>query len=143
MNTTLINIALSQIGIKEIAGRKDNPEVLKYFDELGFDGAKLKDETAWCSAFVNWVAKKSGVEFTGKLTARSWLKAGEKVAKPKIGDIVVFWRESPRSWKGHVGFFIRETKDWIYVLGGNQADQVKISAYRKNRLLQYRRISKV
>jgi hypothetical protein len=56
------------------------------------------------------------------------------------GDIVVFWRESIKSWKGHVGFYIREKDGWIYTLGGNQANQVKISAYPKSRVLSYRRL---
>ncbi len=140
MNSDIINIALSQIGIKEISGKKDNPEVLKYFNEIGFDGAVLKDETAWCSAFANWVAKQANLERSEKLNARSWLKVGREVTTPEKGDIVVFWRESPKSWKGHVAFFIRETKNWIYVLGGNQNNQVKISAYPKSRLLSYRRL---
>lgn len=138
----LIKTALSQYGIKEIAGKEDNPEVLKYFDEIGYDGAKLKDETAWCSAFVNWCAKTVNLPYSGKLTARSWLKVGKQVQEPELGDVVVFWRESPRSWKGHVGFFIRKTKNWIYVLGGNQNNQVKVSAYPKKRFLQYRRLIK-
>ncbi|MFL0067761.1 TIGR02594 family protein [Tenacibaculum maritimum] len=131
---------MTQVGVKEIVGRKDNPQVLKYFDEIGYDGVKLKDETAWCSAFANWVCKKVGLPYTGKLNARSWLKVGRRVSEPKLGDIVVFWRESRSSWKGHVAFFVRETKNWVYVLGGNQNNQVKISAYPKNRLLQYRRL---
>ncbi len=135
-----ILLALSQIGIKEIAGKTDNPEVLKYFDEIGYSGAKLHDETSWCSAFVNWVCKKSGLPYSGKLTARSWLKVGRKVTQPQMGDVVVFWRESPKSWKGHTAFFIRETANWVYVLGGNQNNQVKISAYPKYRLLEYRRL---
>ncbi|TDQ27617.1 TIGR02594 family protein [Tenacibaculum caenipelagi] len=138
----LIEIALSQIGIKEIVGRQDNPEVLKYFNEIGYDGSKLKDETAWCSAFANWVCKKAGLPYTCKLNARSWLKVGCKTDTPRIGDIVVLWREKPDSWKGHVGFFIREDVDYIYVLGGNQSNQVKISAYSKYKLLEYRRLVK-
>jgi len=138
-----ILLALSQIGQKEIVGKGDNLQILDYFNEIGFDGSKLKDETAWCSAFVNWVCKKSGLEFTGKLNARSWLGVGHKrLGKPQIGDIAVFWRESPKSWKGHVGFFIRESKYYVYVLGGNQSNQVKISAYRKSRLLEYRKLDK-
>lgn len=136
----MINIALSQFGIREIVGKKDNPEVLKYFNEIGFNGSKLKDETSWCSAFINWCAKKSNLPYSGKLTARSWLKIGMQVKKPQIGDVVVFWRESRQSWKGHVALFIRETDIYIYVLGGNQNNQVKISAYPKYKLLQYRRI---
>lgn len=137
-----LDLALSQVGIGEIEGVKDNPEILKYFNVLGFDGAKLKDETAWCSAYVNWVMKESCLDHTGKLNARSWLKIGEEITEPKIGDIVVFWRESESSWKGHVGFFISEVGDWIYCLGGNQGNSVNISRYPKRRLLGYRRITK-
>ena len=140
MNSEIISIALDEIGIKEVAGKKDNPEVLKYFNDIGFDGAKLKDETAWCSAFVNWVAQEANLNGTGKLNARSWLNVGTEVTIPEKGDVVVFWREKKQSWKGHVAFFIRETESFIYVLGGNQNNQVKISAYPKNRLLGYRRL---
>lgn len=133
-------IALSQARQQEVKGGQDNPEILKYFDALGFDGKKLKDETSWCAAFANWVLKEAGLKYQKTLNARSFLKIGEKVENPEMGDLVVFWRESPSSWKGHVAFYIREDSTWIYCLGGNQSDQVKISAYRKNRLLEYRRI---
>lgn len=135
-----IEKALSQIGIKEIVGMHHNPEVLKYFKEIGHSWVK-DDETAWCSAFANWICKKAGLPYTGKLNARSWLEIGQRVSEPKLGDVVVFWRDNPSSWKGHVAFFVRETKNWVYVLGGNQKNQVKISAYPKRRLLQYRRLT--
>lgn len=138
MRTKVIDIALDEIGVKEIVGKSHNPTVLNYFAEIGHDWVK-DDETAWCSAFANYVHHKAGIEKSGKLNARSWLNVGVKTNTPEKGDIVVFWRESPNSWKGHVAFFIRETKHWIYVLGGNQNNEVKISAYRKNRLLEYRR----
>jgi len=143
MENTLINIALSQVGVSEFVGNIDNPQILKYFDETGYNGSKLKDETAWCSAFINWCALKSGFEKTGKLTARSWMKIGEERTIPTLGDIVVFWRESPKSWKGHVGIFIRATKNWVYVLGGNQNNRVKISAYPRNRVLGYRKLQTI
>ena len=135
----LLNTALSQYGIKEIVGKKHNPEVLKYFSEIGHSWVK-DDETAWCSAFVNWCALKSDKPFSGKLNARSWLNVGEGVEVPEIGDVVVLWRESPGSWKGHVGFFIRATEKYLYVLGGNQSNSVCIRAYPKSQLLEYRRL---
>ncbi|WP_366915877.1 TIGR02594 family protein [uncultured Psychroserpens sp.] len=137
----MITKALSEYGVKETVGSKDNLRILKYFNEIGFDGSKLKDETAWCSAFTNWVAKTSGYEYSGKLTARSWLRIGTSTATPNVGDIVVFWRESPKSWKGHVGFFIKATKSYVYVLGGNQRNMVCIKAYPKHRVLDYRQLA--
>ncbi len=140
MISKFLEVAFSQYGITEVAGNKDNPEVLKYFDEIGFNGSALKDETSWCSAFVNFCAKKAGLPFSGELTARSWLGVGQKVDIPTLGDIVVFWRENPGSWKGHVGIFIREEKGVIYTLGGNQRNQVNITAYSKDRILGFRRL---
>lgn len=140
MNATIVQIALNEIGVAEIKGKVDNPRVVNYFDEIGFDGKALKDETAWCSAFANWVALKAGLDRSGKLNARSWLTVGTAVTTPEIGDVVVLWRVAKNDWRGHVGFFVRETKNWIYILGGNQGNKVSIQAYRKNRLLEYRRL---
>ncbi len=141
----IIEIALGEFGTREIVGKKNNPEVLKYFKEIGHSWVK-DDQVAWCSAFANWVIQTTNKEFnfslemSGKLNARSWLEVGRKVENPKQGDVVVLWRESKKSWKGHVGFFIRQTKHHIYVLGGNQGNKVSIQAYRKNRLLEYREL---
>ncbi len=140
MNAKIIDIAFTQYGIQEVSGETDNPEVLKYFNEIGFDGESLKDETAWCAAFANWVCKQAGCDYSGKLNARSFLTVGEKVTAPKAGDIVVLWRGNPSGWKGHVGFFIRETDTHIYMLGGNQGNQVCIAPYDKKRLLEYRSV---
>lgn len=137
-----LEIALSQYGIKEVVGSGDNPMILRYFDEIGYEGSKLKDETSWCSAYVNWVMKTAGKQYTKKLNARSWMEIGEPVDEgcQNIGDVVVFWRESEDSWKGHVGFYINDDADKIYVLGGNQNNMVCIQAYPKDRLLGYRYI---
>ena len=132
-------VALSQFGVKEIVGGNHNPVILDYFAQIGHDWVK-DDETAWCSAFVNWVMKMSNKPYSGKLNARSWMDVGAPTDNPVMGDIVVLWRESPDSWKGHVGIFIRRTVRHIYVLGGNQQNQVNILAYKSNRLLGYRRI---
>ena len=83
-----IEKALTQYGIREIRGVRDNPKVLKYFNDLGFDGARLKDETAWCSAFANWVCKKTGSAYSGKLNARSWISVGRRVTAPNLGILL-------------------------------------------------------
>jgi uncharacterized protein (TIGR02594 family) len=108
---------------------------------MGFNGTKLHDETAWCSAFVNWVCKECGLPTSDNLTARSWQNVGEPTTNPKIGDIAVFWRQHPDSWKGHVAFFIRETETEIFVLGGNQNNEVSIKSYPIHKLLSYRKLN--
>lgn len=133
--------ALSEYGVREWAGMHHNPEVMKYFKEIGHKWVET-DETAWCSAFINWCAMKAGYERSGKLNARSWLKVGQS-CKPEMGCLVVLWRESKESWKGHVGFLVRETIEYVYILGGNQTDQVKVTAYPKSRVLSYRKLLKI
>lgn len=140
MNSKIIEIACSQIGIKEDPGPAEhNPEILKYFQEIGLPWVR-DDETAWCSAFANWVAMKAGVERSGKLNARSWLNVGENIEKPMLGDIVVSWRVNPQDWRGHVGFYMNHDDKFVYILGGNQNNQVCVKAYDINKLLCYRRL---
>ena len=138
----LIEKALREYGVMEIVGDTDNPDILKYFHEIGHEWV-LNDETAWCSAFVNWVAKTCGYEYTGKLNARSWLDIGSVILDFELGDVAVLWRGSPDGWKGHVGFPVRKTEHHIWLLGGNQSNMVRISPYPIDRLLGYRRLKKV
>ena len=137
----LVQIALSQYGVTEVKGERHNPIILNWFKQIGHQWVD-DDETAWCSCFMNWVALRAGYEMSGKLNARSWLKLGEEVLEPKMGDVVVFWREKPDSWKGHVGIYINQDDNYIYCLGGNQNNQVRISAYPVERFLAYRRLRK-
>lgn len=132
-------IALSQYGIWEWLGKDHNPQVLKYFKEIGHKWVK-DDETAWCAAFVNWCLVKAAKIQTGSLAARSFLKYGVSTKKPQLGDLVVFWRGSKDGAEGHVAFYIAESKNSVYVLGGNQNQQVNISAYSKTQVLDYRKI---
>ena len=140
----LLKIAFNELGTEEIVGNQDNPEVLKYANDTGITGI-TNDEIPWCSTFVNWVAWKAGLQFTKKANARSWLNVGTKVTSPEPGDVVVFWRESPQSWKGHVGIFLGVSADRkrVYCLGGNQGNRVSVSAYRLNTVLSYQRLAPV
>ncbi len=139
-------VALDLYGLKEISGPKHEPQVVQFFKDLGYDQIN-NDETAWCSAFVNWCHKVAGLPYTGKLHATSWLDWGEEVQDPERGDVVIFWRGSHKGEKipgsdlikGHVGFYIAERYGYIYTLSGNQKNQVNVLGYPKSKLLGYRR----
>lgn len=129
--------ASKEIGVKEASGSKHNPRIIEYHSTTG---KFSDDETSWCGSFVEWCLKQNGIAGIGSegAGARNWLKFGRDTKTPKKGDVVVFWRESLSSWKGHVAFYSHETSTHIYVLGGNQSNAVNISAYPKAQLLGYR-----
>ncbi|HET7715534.1 MAG TPA: TIGR02594 family protein [Bauldia sp.] len=136
---TAFDIAKSYLGIKEIAGPRDNPKIMEMYASVGHDWVE-HDETAWCAAFVGHCLEKAGIRSTRALNARSYLTFGEPVAvtDAREGDIVVFERGSS-SWQGHVAFFIKATATQIEVLGGNQSNGVTIARYPRSRLLGIRR----
>jgi len=133
----LLEIVFSQYGIREILGPEDNPEIMKYYHETG-RGWVDSETTAWCDAFADWCTWKAGGVPTPGLNAREWLRYGDAVDDPSLMDMVVLWRESINSWKGHVGFFINKDDEYIYILGGNQNNSVCIQPYPIGRLLGYR-----
>jgi len=141
MEKSLIETALSQYGQKEIMGESHNKTIVGYALESGFSWVK-DDETPWCSIFMNWVALQAGYERTKKADARSWLKVGQEVQTPELGDVVVFKRGNVE-WMGHVGIYITQQDGFINVLGGNQNNEVRISKYSKADLLGYRRLNKI
>ena len=126
-----MDIATSQLGVAEIPGPKSNPQIDAYLAGVGLHSG---DETAWCSAFVNWCLRNAGYAVTGKANARSWEGYGITLDKPCYGCGVVLWRGNPKSWQGHVGFWIREP---LWLIGGNQNNSVCGAPYELRRVLRY------
>ena len=131
-----MDIAKEEIGTKEIKGKDHNPKIIEYHSYT-----KLKstsDEVSWCSAFACFCVEKAGFRSPKSAMARQWLAWGNPVDNPFYGCVVVLWRNDINSWTGHVGFYVKEDEKYIYVLGGNQNDEVNIKPYKKVQLLGYR-----
>lgn len=142
VNEKLLQIAFNEYGNQEWVGITHNPSIIKYFHEIGHEWVD-DDEMAWCSAFVNWVAMKANYYYNSKLNARSWLDEGLEILYPELGDIVILWRINKSSIYGHVGFYINSDKNYVWILGGNQSNQVSISKYPKSQVLGYRRLVEI
>lgn len=140
--TKAIDIARTYIGTKELPGKSHNPIVVAFLNE--FASWVNDDETPWCGAFVNYILKHSGHQYINSwkaLRARSFLKYGDAVKKKQVqrGDIVVLTRGGRHSKTGHVGFVDEIKNGLVYVLGGNQRNEVNITAYPEEKILGFRR----
>jgi uncharacterized protein (TIGR02594 family) len=136
------NLAKKEIGTKEIVGGQHNPKIVGWFEQVGHSWVD-DDETPWCAAFLGSMLQDAGLPSTRKLNARSYLDWGQPIhlSAAQPGDVVVFWRTSPTSAFGHVGFFSGILPDGnIKVLGGNQGNAVSHAPYGKSRLLGVRRM---
>jgi uncharacterized protein (TIGR02594 family) len=147
MIITPYSIAKQYLGVKEIPGTLNNPVIMAM---LKLDAQwPENDETAWCSAFVNWIAFNSGVWRSKSLMARSWLAMHQSVQPEHAEqgwDVVILSRgplpqpgPGYMNAPGHVGLYAFHDDKQIWILGGNQGDMVSIKPYPLNRLLGIRR----
>jgi uncharacterized protein (TIGR02594 family) len=116
-------------GVRET---RSNPRIEEYFASTSF--GRHPDSEPWCSAFVNFCVKQSGVEGTNSALALSWLDWGQDAGGFVPGCIVVLTRGTPG--QGHVGFFVgQDANGSISLLGGNQHDSVNISTFPSARVI--------
>lgn len=131
-------IARGEIGVREISGSGANPRILEYLNSTTLSSSgNSSDETAWCSAFVNWCIERAEYAGTDSLWAKNWINWGRRITRPRPGCIVVWDRDTELhdgriKDGGHVGFFIDEDVNNVTVLGGNQGNSVKEATYPKD-----------
>jgi len=134
---TWMEFAIREYGIPGLSRRGRTVNVVAYLKATGV--GRSSDETAWCSAFVNWCMLMASFPGTGKANARSWLEwGGASLDFPVYGCVVVLWRGSQNGALGHVGFFVGMQGDNLLLLGGNQGNAVSVRPYSKERVLGLR-----
>ena len=123
------SIAKRYMGLHE---SKHNGKLRKY---LGVNPRR----TPWCGAFAGTVAKRAGKRVPkGHLRAANWLRAGKGVSlkNARKGDVVVVRTK----YGNHVGFYAGRKNGRVLLIGGNQSNRVKISAYRVGSVRAVRRL---
>ena len=120
--------------------KKDKQELKALFAATG-QGPVDPVQIPWCAAFANAILRRTDVEGTDSLRARSFLTWGVKTKDPKEGDVVVLARGND-GWSGHVGFFIGyefiEGVKYVKVLGGNTDHSVQVGFYPASKVIGYR-----
>ena len=136
-NKKLLQLAEKEIGIKEIKGKRENPRIRTYHKHSTIENDKeMSENVPWCSSFICFLVERAGLQSTDNKMARSWERMDfKKTTKhPLPGDIVTFWRKSKRSGFGHVGMYLKRTKNYVYILGGNQSDAVNIKRFSRAKM---------
>ncbi len=139
---------------------KASSYLLEYWKAVGinFSASQMQNSSVqssypWSSAFISWLFYKAGAKdqfpySTGHSGYFQRAKAnrnnqnaplrGFRVSEyaPKIGDLVVFTRESGKGYDTN-GFFashgelvIETGKNYIKAIGGNVSNKVKVSTYK-------------
>jgi uncharacterized protein (TIGR02594 family) len=142
LNEQLLALACEMLGVRRIPGKRHDSRIVSFLRAVGL--ANRGDETPWCSAFAKWVAERSGADCSlATAAARSWQRVGQPVPPDSVapGDVVILWRGSRRGWRGHVGFFLRDEENHIWILGGNQGGRICAKRYPKSRVLTVRRLA--
>ena len=168
MNLTVLDLAGRFTGMKEIAGERDNPQIVAMIQlvrmEMAGEGMEVlgtipaDDETPWCSAFIGYVAfllnlprpaKSSGAAVRRMaLRARSWLTIGDPIdlseARPGYDCVVLNRDNGPVdptiiNAPGHVGLYVGRAGDMVALRGGNQGNMVSDRTYPTASILGVRR----
>jgi uncharacterized protein (TIGR02594 family) len=93
----------------------------------------------WCAIWVNAKLEQSGIAGARSASSQSFRDNPNFVELdgPVLGAIAVYWRRSPDSGLGHVGFYMGETATQILTLGGNESDAVRNQFEPRARLHGY------
>lgn len=135
----MVLAAMQYYATEAVPGGASNPLVLGFFQKAGHPEIK-NDDTPWCAAFLDSIARQVGAPSTSSLLALDWLKIGHPIESPAFGDVVCFdWTKIGESG-GHVGLVVALFPTLIYVLGGNESNRVQISAYNPRAVAGFRRI---
>jgi hypothetical protein len=145
-----LRVALAELdaGAGEIGGNNRGRWVRKYLAPAG-----LGEGNPWCAAFVSWCVlaacddDPARMPFRYQCMARNLFTAcrarGFEVASPAPGDLVVWWRESLHSAKGHVGFVESVADGFLFTVEGNKTPRVARFRYvvgRIDRLIGFIRL---
>ena len=148
---TAYDLASRYIGIHEL-GTGDHPLIQWWLSLCGFP-TDVKDETPWCSAFMNGIAWELRLPRSKSAAARSWLGVGTPITLREAhaaNDVVILTRgegvqpdASVLNAIGHVGLFASfdPAVRVVNVLAGNQGNAVSVLPFDSARVLGVRRLA--
>lgn len=123
----------------ELVGLKNNKFIVwlhKTFTWLS--AGYFQDSTAWCKSAFNGACEVAGFKVGDSALAITGKNEGIAVNKDdaRLGDWVILTHPNGRH---HIGFFHHYDNFNVFLLGGNQSNRIRISAYPKSEVSFVRR----
>ena len=119
----IVNMALSQVGVKEDPPNSNNVKYNTAFYGHEVSGAAYP----WCCAFVWWVFNQFSPclvkKTAGCADLGNWFKQNNAWHNktPQVGDVVFFKFSGNARWTNHVGIVIEVKNGYIKTVEGNTA----------------------
>ncbi|MDQ8005252.1 MAG: CHAP domain-containing protein [Pedobacter sp.] len=108
-----MSIAKSQIGVREVTGANDGPQVEKY---LYYTGNKKGEP--WCAAFVSWIFGQAGFRQPRTAWSPSLFPKSKMLTAAKPAAVFgIYFPEKRRI--AHVGIVEKQKGSWVYAIEGN------------------------
>src|SRR5690606_20973337 len=141
-------VAEYMAGAGESGGNNMGPDVAKYLSPI------LSPPADWCAGFVSYCFRNSGQpmpynyslgarDVLKQLTAKGWRVEPSQSNPPLPGDVIVWWRNSPTAWQGHIGLVHSYADGIVTTIEGNKTPKVGKFSYTLgaiNRLLGFARV---
>lgn len=115
--------ALKEIGKREAPGNR-GPVIRRYI-AMANCGAEGEP---WCAIFANAMLESNGIPGTRSPSSQSFRHHHnfQRLKGPTLGALAIYWRISPNSGLGHVGFYAGEDNHgFVDTVGGNESDMVR------------------
>ena len=109
----LLNIARTQIGVREKSGRNDGEQVERYLAITGSEKG-----APWCAAFISWVFYKGGYEAPKTAWSPDLFNARVNTKELKPCNVFGIWFPTLKRI-AHVGLVEKREGDWLISIEGN------------------------
>jgi hypothetical protein len=141
LEAAIINMAGTQLGVRETTGHNDGPAVESYLQTVG-----LGKGYSWCMAFVYWCSKSAAalihqqnpLKQTGGVLDEWDSGRGIHITTPEPGCIMIMDHGSGQGHTGIVtGVFL--DKGYIHTIEGNTNEagsREGVGVFRKTRMLK-------
>lgn len=126
----LLNIALQEVGVRELTGKNDGERVELY---LGYTG--LKKGHPWCAAYVSWVYGQAGHPAPRTAWSPSLFSVKRETKTILPGTVFGIYVPSLKRI-AHAGIVVQKKGDWVLTVEGNtnvNGSREGDGVYRKRR----------